>query len=348
MLNRIAATQNYTTKEGFSMRRVTFKALAVLVGLAVLALAAPWFGETTWAQQVPLLQGDLVRVLYTSWENGIMADPPFATIMPLPGDLIYGNVPWLSFVNGQPPPVPAEGYCFRVWTGQAEFMGQVRTGVVRYQRATCPSGPGPSQGIAQLTIQPGGCGATYFLGQPVTVVIQILVAGRFRLLDLLPNGLTQVLFDRWLGVGTYLISGAMGPLPGLENLSLERNENGQFQEVARCSFLVVGGTGQTGQVQLMIQARTPNGEITPQMELTINPPTGGWMLINTPYRQSWPQGTRIRLQAPAIFGQWRFDHWEVRRVTDSGQTETIILTQNPLEGTLVSPQVTITAVYVAG
>jgi hypothetical protein len=53
MLNRIAATQNYTTKEGFSMRRVTFKALAVWVGLAVLMIAAPWFSETVWAGPFP-------------------------------------------------------------------------------------------------------------------------------------------------------------------------------------------------------------------------------------------------------------------------------------------------------
>jgi hypothetical protein len=39
MLNRIAAAQNYTTKEGFSMRRVTFKALAV--GLVLVTALGP-------------------------------------------------------------------------------------------------------------------------------------------------------------------------------------------------------------------------------------------------------------------------------------------------------------------
>jgi hypothetical protein len=47
MLNRIAATQNYTTKEGFSMRSVAFKALAV--GLASLMLMFSGSISTVWA-----------------------------------------------------------------------------------------------------------------------------------------------------------------------------------------------------------------------------------------------------------------------------------------------------------
>jgi hypothetical protein len=47
MLNRIAAAQNYTTKEGFSMRSVAFKALAV--GLASLMLMFSGSISTVWA-----------------------------------------------------------------------------------------------------------------------------------------------------------------------------------------------------------------------------------------------------------------------------------------------------------
>jgi hypothetical protein len=41
MLNRIAATQNYTTKEGFAMRSVAFKALAVGLASLMLLMAGP-------------------------------------------------------------------------------------------------------------------------------------------------------------------------------------------------------------------------------------------------------------------------------------------------------------------
>jgi len=209
---------------------------------------------------------------------------------------------------------------------------------------------------AELTVD-RGCGAAYVVGDPIVVTTTIQTidpqvfgqsAAPFRLLDVLPDDTQQVFDLGVLGEGqTSQIEGTITPPVGTEMLILQvLMPNGQWQDVTRCSFQVIG----TGQVLLAIRARIPQGEVAINMELFINPPSGGFMVITTPYQQSWPQNTSIRLEAPATINpggqEYAFDHWEVTRVTATGQTGTFVLTQNPLEAPLVSPQVTIIAVYV--
>jgi hypothetical protein len=118
MLNRIAAAQNYTTKEGFPMRSVAFKALAVLVGLAVLMIAAPgWRSETAQTQTsaaraeltinggcnyLPITLGTLtnfrVQITYLDLRIFPNGQADFALVLQGPqGTFTFGNDP-----NAQP------------------------------------------------------------------------------------------------------------------------------------------------------------------------------------------------------------------------------------------------------
>lgn len=247
------------------MRSVALKALAVGLVSLMLALIAPGSGGQAWAQQVPVppLQGDLVRVLSTSWENNIMADPPVATIMPLPGDLIFGGVPWLSFLSfpGQPLPVPAQGYCFRVWTGQAEFMGQMVSGVVRYQRAPCPGStvlppqpqpppvPPPAGSnrdqYASITTD-RGCQESrqnpiFYQGEQITVSLQVNGAPivLIRLWNIV-NGQARLVFQGLVpGSRLLRLVGRIGPPTGAEILRMEyQAQVGPIavRGVVQCSF----------------------------------------------------------------------------------------------------------------
>jgi len=336
----------------------------------------PFWTDVAFCSYLIVDEGEyLVEVLSTTWENNIFADPPSARMELLqtiqgPPNVQTGyelELPWLSFQGSpaQPLPTPAQGNCFRVRIGPTEFWGQAMAGVLSYQRLPCAGERrGGSAVRAELTVD-RGCGATYAVGDPITVIIIIRSidafvfgqpAASFQLLDVLADGSTQVfdlgiLNDNQAQGRTVQIQGTITPPVGTETLILQvLMPNGQWQEVARCSFQVTQGQGQgAGQVLLTLQALTPQGEASVQLGLTIDPPAGGWMLITTPYQQILPQGTSIRLEAPATINQggqeYAFDHWEVTRVTAAGQTDTFVLAQNPLEAMLVSPQVTIVAVY---
>ena len=265
MLNRIAAAQNYTTKEGFSMRSVALKALAVLVGLAVLMIAAPWFSETVQGQQV-IAQ---VTINGTCNQAITIGTPTTITVAILSINPPGATANFQLRLRG--PQTPPDGRVF----GQQELAGLGQGAVVNFQ------------------------------GQ------------------------------------------AAAP-PGWRTITLERllDPGGQFAiPVAFCSYQVVDGPGQQPgqQVQLTIQARD-NRPLQIPMELTINPPTGGWMGIVTPYSQNFPQNTRIQLVAPERVDGLQFDHWEYPR--DPWRPECNFgLTRNILTGPLCFLQTTITAVY---
>jgi hypothetical protein len=188
----------------------------------------------------------LVSVLYTTWENRIMADPPMARVQVLQGS-----------PNGQPGqvlefawirhPDQAQGLCFLIWVGTEDFMGSQVQNIQNYQQVNCQAPPPPpvppsSSVIAALTVD-RGCGATYYVGDPIIVTMSILQTPGgapmlFRLRDVLPDGRVQIFtFPRPLGVGVYQLRGQITPPTGTETLILEAFLNG-WQEVARCSFQV--------------------------------------------------------------------------------------------------------------
>jgi len=228
----------------------------------------------------------------------------------------------------------------------------------RAEPPTSPPQPPPSGAPVQalLTVD-RGCGATYAVGDPIVVTVQIVemapLAARFQLLDVLPNGVTQVLFDQMLGEGTYTLNGTITPPTGLETLILRVFTSDRWWEVTRCSFWVVTGPGPgsgTGQVLLTIRAQTPQGEVPAQLGLTLNPPPQcpcAVAPITTPYQQRLPQGTRIRLEAPPTLNGYTFAYWQVftRQIPGGPWILVGTFAQNPLVATLVSPEVLIIAVY---
>jgi hypothetical protein len=187
-----------------------------------------------------------VWVLYTTWENRIMADPPMARVQVLqdspngqPGQEL--EFAWIRH------PAQAQGLCFRIWVGTEDFMGSQVQNIQNYQQVNCQAPPPPpvppsSSVIAELTVD-RGCGAIYYVGDLIIVTLRILqTPGRapvlFRLLDVLPDGRVQILFAQYLGEGEYQLRGWITPPRGTETLILQAFFNGQWQNVASCSFQV--------------------------------------------------------------------------------------------------------------
>jgi hypothetical protein len=270
MLNRqkLEVRRPNDKKEGFSMRRVTFKALAVLVGLAVLMIAAPWFSEVARAQvQVNVSP---LELNFTAQEGGPNPDSQQIQItLSTTSSLFY--VQWQSAFTAS-------------W----------------------------------ISIRPTGGGGYISASNPLIQTVDVSVDIR---------GLRPGDYRATIAI---VINGALF-IPVTVNLTITPREQPP------------GGPG-PGQVQLTIQARIDNSPLQIPMELTINPPTGGWMRIVTPFSQNFPQNTRIQLVAPERVDGLQFDHWEYPR--DPWRPECNFgLTRNILTGPLCFLQTTITAVY---
>jgi len=127
-------------------------------------------------------------------------------------------------------------------------MGSQVQNIQNYQQVNCQAPPPPpvppsSSVIAELTVD-RGCGAIYYVGDPIIVTLRILQTPGgarvpFQLLDVLPDGRVQRFAFPPLGVGEYAqLRGLITPPRGTETLILQAFLNGQWQNVASCSFQV--------------------------------------------------------------------------------------------------------------
>jgi hypothetical protein len=296
MLNRIAAAQNYTTKEGFSMRSVAFKALAVgLVGLLLIAA-----GPLT-ARAQPVLTAQ------------ISVSPNTLNFTGAGSAEVRREVTLTITATVQCPGFYVPVFYINWWAEVSPQVGWL----------TVPLSGSITDGC-EASFPPLPFPKTISRTVPVTVTVT-------------PGGLRE---------GTYNAT-----------ITFATSSSAGISTAAVAVTLQVGQPG-PGQVRLSINAeerRRPNDRAGSnrqiRMELTIDPPTGGWMSIVTPYFQNFPQGTRIRLVAPESVDGLQFDHWEAfidpfERRPCNNFTLGSNTGGRTLEGPLCSPQTIIIAVYV--
>ncbi len=171
-----------------------------------------------------------------------------------------------------------------------------------------------------------GCGATYAIGERITISFEVNRSASVTIYDYATDGSTQTIFSRTVSAGTNSISATVSRPPGTEKLEIVAQAGGETTTDTCTFYIGSSGPGDSTTVTLTVKAmaRVLVGPIT--MNIGINVPIQlNGVSQTTPFSESLGKGSLVTLVAPiqaiTLFGPLYFDGWLRNDERFSGNTQ---------------------------